>query len=758
MRKFTFKSLFFLALLHGFSAGAFAEGRVPLGYGVSYFEDPSHSVMFEDILADAELDTLQWRASQQFVPNFGFSDSSFWLRVVIEESTLGVGKKVLELGYPMMDYVEFYVPDEKNAYNKVATGDSFTFSDRHFDHRFFAVPLYVGAGKKLVVYMRLQSRDTVIAPLDLWDEEAFYSYYENERYWLGIYYGAILSIVFYSLICWVVLRDRVFVLNVLLIATFCLIQLSLDGVGNALLWGDYPEFSKRIRPFSISLLSIGAIELTKLYFHRETAVPNVPWFYRLLYLGVAIGMIGAVVFPFTMSIKYSMAVILVALIPVLVTGYAELRSGSLIAKYFAAGWLFLVLGGVANVMRGFGVLPVNVVTVYGAQIGALMTMLLLSFGFTDRIRVLQKEVAEANKKALARERLTNRELDEKVQQRTLDLEKSHQIILQKNGSFKVLLETGVLMDHEQSLQSLLDLTVSQLVRVFPQNQFALLLNDGVLEETIKPIFHDVHFQQQKFLMRYHEHLLLTEEQNNTSDHEKLDGSLLEDLNVVPVRQGNDVLLGHVIMMGKTLNQSDKELLMVFVDQLSSFLKNKVLHDQLELLANKDVLTGTFSRAYFDNFYEKLVKEKVESNSDFALMLIDVNGLKYVNDVHGHNSGDLMLKMVASFLNEHVRGNDRVCRLGGDEFVIAVKGSAEEGQHLADKLMRKQQGMTLTCSEGEGEGESEASESVPVRFSLGCASTSDYECFELLKAADKNMYASKKAYYEKNPQALTRSVL
>jgi len=752
MRCFTIKSLLFLVLLHGYSVVVLAEGRVSLGYGVSYIEDPSHTVMFEDILSDVESKTLQWRASQQFVPNFGFSDSSFWLRVVIDESTLGTGKKVLELGYPMMDYVEFYVPDEKQAYNKVATGDSFPFSKRHFDHRFFAVPLSVSAKQKLVVYMRLQSRDTVIAPLDLWDEETFYVYYDNERYWLGIYYGAILSIVFYSLICRLVLRDRVFVINVLLIATFCLIQLSLDGVGNALLWGDYPEFSKRIRPFSISLLSIGAIELTKLYFNRATVLPNVPWFYRLLYLGVVVGLVGAVVFPFSLSIKYSMAIILIALIPVLVTGYVELRSGSIIAKYFAAGWLFLVLGGVANVMRGFGVLPVNIVTVYGAQMGALMTMLLLSFGFTDRIRVLQKAVAGANKKALARERLTNRELDEKVQQRTVDLEKSHQIILQKNDAFKVLLETGVLMDHEQSLQSLLDLTVSQLVRVFPQNQFALLLNDCVLEDSIMPIFQDVHFQQQKFLMRYHEHLLVMEGESNIDDHEKVDGSLLEDLNVVPVRQGNDLLLGHVIMMGKTLNQSDKELLMVFVDQLSSFLKNKVLHDQLELMANKDVLTGTYSRAYFDSFCEKLVKEKDESNSDFALMLIDVNGLKYVNDVHGHNSGDLMLKMVASFLSEHVRGNDRVCRLGGDEFVIAVKGSAEEGQYLADKLMRKQQGMTLTCSEGE------ITESVPVRFSLGCASTSDYECSELLKAADRNMYASKKAYYDENPQALTRNTI
>ena len=459
--------------------------------------------------------------------------------------------------------------------------------------------------------------------------------------------------------------------------------------------------------------------------------------------------IGSVTLPFSLSIQLSMITVLCALLPVIVTGWVELRSGSLIAKYFAAGWTLLILGGVANVLRGFGVLPVNLVTVFGAQIGALATMLLLTFGLMDRFRVLQKQIEVAQKKAILHQQQANRELDEKVQRRTADLEVSHQVISQKNAAFKILLETSAKMDHQRSLQSLLDHTVSQLVRVFPNNQFALLLNDKALEENVQPIFHDVHIQQQQFLMRYHQHLMSSESLSTDNSDNQNDSSLFDDLNVVPIRQGKELLVGHIIMTGTALTQADKELLMVFVEQLSAFLKNKVLHDQLELLANKDALTGTFSRAYFESQLAMLTNLKLTKDEDFTLLLIDVNGLKYVNDVHGHNDGDLMLKIVAEYLMEHVRGNDLVCRLGGDEFVVIITGKKESAHFVIDKLMARQTEMNLACGEGDNR------QIIPVRFSLGSASTSEHACEDLLREADQDMYLSKRKYYEDNPNALTR---
>jgi diguanylate cyclase (GGDEF)-like protein/PAS domain S-box-containing protein len=87
----------------------------------------------------------------------------------------------------------------------------------------------------------------------------------------------------------------------------------------------------------------------------------------------------------------------------------------------------------------------------------------------------------------------------------------------------------------------------------------------------------------------------------------------------------------------------------------------------------DGLTSLPNRA---NFYETL-EHLVDAPGDVAVMLIDLDGFKAVNDTHGHEVGDDLLRAVASRLRNVVRGDDMVARLGGDEFAIIMKGKLTE---------------------------------------------------------------------------------
>lgn len=88
-------------------------------------------------------------------------------------------------------------------------------------------------------------------------------------------------------------------------------------------------------------------------------------------------------------------------------------------------------------------------------------------------------------------------------------------------------------------------------------------------------------------------------------------------------------------------------------------------------AEHDSLTGLINRTYFETALAALLREAGEADESVAILFIDLDGFKAVNDVQGHAVGDVVLTVVAKRMHEVVRAMDLVARLGGDEFVIAI---------------------------------------------------------------------------------------
>lgn len=101
------------------------------------------------------------------------------------------------------------------------------------------------------------------------------------------------------------------------------------------------------------------------------------------------------------------------------------------------------------------------------------------------------------------------------------------------------------------------------------------------------------------------------------------------------------------------------------------------------LALHDALTGLFNRRQIE---EKLDQVRMngyhQARYPFTLMMLDLDGFKPINDIHGHEAGDIVLQTIASRLNQHAQKNDTVARLGGDEFVLIT--DSLENEHAAAK--------------------------------------------------------------------------
>lgn len=110
--------------------------------------------------------------------------------------------------------------------------------------------------------------------------------------------------------------------------------------------------------------------------------------------------------------------------------------------------------------------------------------------------------------------------------------------------------------------------------------------------------------------------------------------------------------------------------------VSDITERKQMIDRLTYLAQRDTLTGLYNRRQFFEELQKAVDLFArDSSTRIALISIDLDRFKYVNDTMGHQAGDLLLKEVARVLSKRCRRTDVLARLGGDEFVVLLRGSS-----------------------------------------------------------------------------------
>jgi diguanylate cyclase (GGDEF)-like protein/PAS domain S-box-containing protein len=124
--------------------------------------------------------------------------------------------------------------------------------------------------------------------------------------------------------------------------------------------------------------------------------------------------------------------------------------------------------------------------------------------------------------------------------------------------------------------------------------------------------------------------------------------------------------------------------------VANIAERKAIMEHLKRLAEHDGLTGLYNRSYILEELERLVSRvKRNENTSCALLYIDLDNFKYVNDTLGHAAGDRLLTEVAAILDRRTRKSDLVARLGGDEFVVIIHDTTyEQIETMADSFRRQ----------------------------------------------------------------------
>jgi diguanylate cyclase (GGDEF)-like protein len=159
--------------------------------------------------------------------------------------------------------------------------------------------------------------------------------------------------------------------------------------------------------------------------------------------------------------------------------------------------------------------------------------------------------------------------------------------------------------------------------------------------------------------------------------------------------------------------------------------------QSDFLAEHDVLTEMPNRIHFMRELESMITHAEQADMAVAVLFIDLNDFKPINDQHGHQFGDMVLRVVAQRIRVSVRVIDLYARLGGDEFVVAIE---LDQQHLAS-VDRLRQSLDASIGRQMGLDGSEVSVTASIGTAMYPFDAGD--ATELLGAADRRMYEIKR---------------
>lgn len=364
-----------------------------------------------DLLEDpgAGLDLDQARSATGYAPaaggltSFGFTRSAWWARVVLRNPTGQARQLILRQDYPLIDSIDVWGVRDDVVVEHVATGDRTEFDTRPLASRDFLFPLTLPARSDTTVYVRMQTDGALNIGLSLHRPVLLLDRLAGEQLAFGLYFGGFFVLIVYNLFIFLAVRDRPFLYYLLYATSYGLYFGIHTGLSFQYLWPGQPAWANTSLLVMLALTLVFGLQFTRSFLDARRLAPRLDRLAWLLQALSVAALAGAFILPYHALIVPVAYLTLLITVVILSLGTLGLLRGVVSARYFMIAWAVLLMGVLVYMFKTFGLLPHNVFTQNGFQIGSLLEMVLLSLALANRVSELNQQ-----SRTDALTRLTNR--------------------------------------------------------------------------------------------------------------------------------------------------------------------------------------------------------------------------------------------------------------------------------------------------------------------------------------------------------------
>ncbi|MGE8500388.1 MAG: diguanylate cyclase domain-containing protein [Pseudomonas sp.] len=405
-----------------------AAAPLSLTTHVALLEDPQRNLTLNDVQSPELAARFKGDQPPGSALGLGFTRSAYWLRLTLRNSSDAPLQRMLVVENPRISHIQAYLPDAIGTYRTIVTGCDTPASTRVYPNRNFVFPLTLAAQSEQVLYLRMESSVGLLIPLQLWEPAAFHAYERDDYVGKAWYFGIAAAMILFNLMLFVALRDRVYLLYVLFAVCISTTLAIKNGLAPEFIWGGI-YLDSNVAYYSGVSLSLAAMLLfMRRMLQTDRLLPRVD---RLLLGLVVLYLLTPVIYALALPVFGRLAILLNLATALLIigVGLACAYKGQRSAYFFLGAFALLMLGGAMTTLRAMGVMPTNVFTVDGIQLGSALEMILLAFALADRYNVMRRDKARVQEELLQAQQAlvdslknSERELEQRVAQRTDELQ------------------------------------------------------------------------------------------------------------------------------------------------------------------------------------------------------------------------------------------------------------------------------------------------------------------------------------------------
>jgi len=361
----------------------------PLGTYFQYLEDKTTKLAFEEILTSNI--NGQFKKHEKKVVNFGKTRSVYWFKFTVINKMKKAEELLLESSWPLYDHITLYSESKPGIFIENKYGNVYPFDNREIKHRNFIFKIAPPLNREQTIYIRIKTETSMQAPFTVWKKNSFDVNIQKDMYFIGIFFGIILIMIFYNLFIFSTIKDFNYILLTFYFIIQCIFQMSYTGLLNQFVLTNHPLINIHSMPVSLGLVAIISLVFSRNFLNVKLFNPKLDLAY-IVFIIILLICTFASIFKVYTPLKIINILGFFWVTFLIISSFFIFKKGYKPAKYFIYSWVFVLIAASILIPKNMGFLESNLFTNNSSMIGISFQVAFLSLALSERINSVKQDL------------------------------------------------------------------------------------------------------------------------------------------------------------------------------------------------------------------------------------------------------------------------------------------------------------------------------------------------------------------------------